>query len=132
MQEMPTFHVMDRRLPAGIPLLASWWWRILVVGASLGLVPVLVVTWSFIDEPFDGHDVELTWVEEDVSGVGNWYRGTVAGTEMSGWLCPALQLYFEGAPPRIFVKAEKLPRGVNPIWHPSGDIEPRRFVEAPR
>jgi hypothetical protein len=52
MQEMPPFHVMDRRLPAGIPLLASWWWRILVVGASLGLVPVLAVMWSFIDVPF--------------------------------------------------------------------------------
>jgi len=87
---------------------------------------------SFSDEPFDGHDVELTWVEEDGSGVGNWYRGTVAGTEMTGWLCPALQLYFEGAPPRIFVRAEKLPSGVDPIWNPSGDIEPRRFVEAPR
>lgn len=62
---------------------------------------------SFSDEPFHGHDAELTWVEEDVSGVGNWYRGNVAGSEMTGWLCPALQLYFEGAPPRLFVEAPR-------------------------
>lgn len=89
-------------------------------------------TLSFSDEPFDGHDVELQWIEEDVSGVGNWYEGTVAGEKMTGWLCPALQLYFDEAPPRIFIRAERLPRGVNPIWNPRGDIEPRRFVEAPR
>ncbi len=52
MQEMPTFHVMDRRLPVGIPLFASWWWRVMAVGASLGLLPVLAVMWSFIDAPF--------------------------------------------------------------------------------
>ena len=89
-------------------------------------------TLAFSDEPFDGHDVELQWIEEDASGVGNWYGGTVAGERMTGWLCPALQLYFDEAPPRIYIRAEKLPRGAKVIWTPSGDIEPRRFVEAPR
>jgi hypothetical protein len=51
---------------------------------------------------------------------------------MTGWPCPALQLYFDEAPPRIYVRAEKLPQGVNPIWNPPGDIERRRFVEAAR
>ncbi|MFM1830217.1 MAG: hypothetical protein RLZZ558_557 [Planctomycetota bacterium] len=60
MREMPTFHVMDRRLPVGIPLFASWWWRIMAVGASLGLLPVLAVMWSFIDAPF-GRFMEWIW-----------------------------------------------------------------------
>jgi hypothetical protein len=36
---------------------------------------------------------------------------------MEGWLCPALGLYFHTAPARIFVEAEPLPAGVDPIWH---------------
>jgi hypothetical protein len=90
---------------------------------------------TFAAEPFD-HDVELTWVQpEDVAklsgnaftaqpGVGNWYRGTVSDQEMIGWLCPALFRYFEEAPKRIFVKADPLPAGLDPIWHVKAD-DPR-------
>ena len=88
---------------------------------------------TFSDEAFEGHDAELTWLRSDDSQVlpgkdgsasqifGNWYKGTVAGQEMQGWLCPALGLYFHAAPARIFVKAEPLPAGVDPIWHVSRD-----------
>ena len=91
-------------------------------------------------EPFD-HDVELTWLSPTeavqvlsrqgagIPGIGNWYRGTVCGEEMVGWLCPALFLYFAEAPKKIFAKAEPLPAGVDPIWHvEANDPSARRFV----
>jgi hypothetical protein len=97
----------------------------------------------FSDAPFDGYDAELTWLRSDDSQVvpgkdgsasqvfGNWYRGVVAGEVMQGWLCPALGLYFRAAPARIFVKAEPLPAGVDPIWHVSrDDAMAVRFVSA--
>ncbi len=49
--QAPTFHVMDCRLPQGVPLLASWWWRAVAVGVTVGLVPLLAVLWAFIDVP---------------------------------------------------------------------------------
>ncbi len=98
---------------------------------------------SFSVEPFD-HDVELNWITpqqaaqatgrrvSDLPGVGNWYTGVVAGKEMVAWLCPALYEYFSQAPVRIFVKAEKLPVGVDPIWHIGSNApEARRYMSAP-
>jgi hypothetical protein len=85
---------------------------------------------SFSDEPFDGHDVELHWLRSD-GCAGNWYEGTVVGQRMEGWLCPALLLYFEQAPRRIFIRCDSLPTGVNPIWTPKRGDTVRRFVEAP-
>jgi hypothetical protein len=78
----------------------------------------------FSDQPFD-HDVELRLLlPEEASratgqpvmglpGTGNWYAGDVTGQTMVAWLCPALYEYFAEAPKRIFVKAEKLPVGVD-------------------
>lgn len=98
----------------------------------------------FGDQEFTGSDAELTWLRSDDSQVvpgqdgsasqicGNWYKGTVAGEEMEGWLCPALGLYFGSAPAHIFVKVEPLPSGVDPIWPVSvDDLIARRFVSAP-
>jgi len=98
---------------------------------------------SFCDEPFD-HDVELTWISPHeaaratgqnvghLPGVGNWYTGIVAGEKMVAWLCPALYEYFTHAPARIFVKAQKLPAGIDPIWHVgSHDPRARRYMSAP-
>jgi hypothetical protein len=92
---------------------------------------------TFGIEPFD-HDVELKWLSPSeavetvatmIPDVGNWYRGTVCGEEMVGWLCPALFLYFAEAPKKIFAKAEPLPAGVDPIWHvETNDPIARRFV----
>ena len=87
-------------------------------------------TMTFADEPFGGHDVELQWLRADDCS-GNWYAGTVAGRRMEGWLCPALLLYFEQAPRRIFVRCDPLPAGVDPIWNPRPGETARRFVEAP-
>jgi hypothetical protein len=86
---------------------------------------------TFSDVPFAGHDVEVRWLRADPGG-GNWYAGDVAGLTMEGWLCPALLLYFEEPPPRIFVRCAALPAGVNPIWTPPPGVTGRRFVEAPR
>ena len=97
----------------------------------------------FSDEQFDDFDAELTWLRSDDAQVvpgrdgsatqthGNWYTGVVAGEAMTGWLCPALGLYFSTAPRRLFVKAEPLPSGVDPIWRVVGDRPARRFVSGP-
>jgi hypothetical protein len=99
---------------------------------------------DFSDEPFEGADAELKWLRSGDPQVvpgrdgsasqvfGNWYGGNVAGQQMEGWLCPALGLYFHAAPQRLFVKAEPLPAGVDPIWHVSReDAQAVRFVSAP-
>jgi hypothetical protein len=52
--------LLDRRLPVGMPLLESWWWRALLAGSGVGLVPLLIVLWHFIDEPF-GSWMERCW-----------------------------------------------------------------------
>jgi hypothetical protein len=39
---------------------------------------------------------------------GYWYKVTIGGMEMKGWLCPALFKYFDTPPPAIYVKAEAL------------------------
>jgi hypothetical protein len=51
---------------------------------------------------------------------------------MDNWLCPALLLYFETPPYRLYVGCDPLPAGVNPIWEPAPGEEGRRFVEAPQ
>src|SRR5262245_10788694 len=99
---------------------------------------------QFSAEPLKGADVELAWLRSGDPEVlpgkdgsasqvfGNWYRGKVADQEMEGWLCPALGLYFEEAPPRIFVKADPLPAGVDPVWHIDRNAPTAvRFVSAP-
>ena len=86
---------------------------------------------SFSDQPFDGHDVERRWVRSQVGG-GDWYDGDVLGEYMENWLCPALLLYFETPPKRLYVRCDPLPAGVNPLWEPPSGEEGRRFVEAPR
>jgi hypothetical protein len=58
----------------------------------------------FSDQQFPGFQLKVDLAEPD-SG-GNWYKLTVDGTEMRGWLCPALFKYFETAPVTIYAKAE--------------------------
>lgn len=74
---------------------------------------------QFSDKPFASHDAELKWLRSDDAQFGmggNWYAGEVAGERMEGWLCPALFHYFERAPAKIYVRAEPLPEGIDPIW----------------
>jgi len=73
----------------------------------------------FSDQPFEDFDAELHWLRSDDEQFGlggNWYSGTLAGEELECWLCPALFCYFESAPERIYVRANPLPAGVDPIW----------------
>ncbi len=84
----------------------------------------------FSDEPFVGHDVVLALLRHDAYQ-GNWYHGHVAGLRMECWLCPALFCYFAAAPEKIYVRADPLPAGFNPIWDPPDGREPRRFITAP-
>jgi|GEM_PF-3076219 len=51
MSQAEAFHILDMRLPYAVPLLASWWWRALFAGISIGLLPLLVVLWHFTDVP---------------------------------------------------------------------------------
>ena len=90
---------------------------------------------TFSDQPFDGHDVELEWLRADEPEspmAGNWYQGQIDGQVMKqGWLCPALLCYFDAAPKRLFVRADQLPEGVDPIWHvDTNDPRQRRFMSA--
>ena len=85
---------------------------------------------TFSDKRVEDQDVILSLLRPDEHG-GNWYHGYVTGLRMECWLCPALLCYFESAPQKIYVRADPLPVGVNPIWEPPDVAEPRRFVEAP-
>jgi len=58
----------------------------------------------FSTAPFPEYQRELIWVREEMGG--NWY--TSVETEMGGWLCPAMDHYFDSTPEKIFVKAESL------------------------
>jgi hypothetical protein len=82
----------------------------------------------FGEEPRSEHDVVLRWTGAD-EVEGNWYEGVVAGDSMTCWLCPALLCYFKTPPRQIYVTAEPLPEGVDPIWHPAAGEQTRRFVK---
>jgi hypothetical protein len=57
-----------------------------------------ILTFSHI--PFPGHDLELIRQDEDSGGW--WYHSPIL--DMSGWLCPALFLYYADAPVKLFAK----------------------------
>ena len=91
---------------------------------------------------FSGEDMEsdtvLEWIRSDnrdakpgvpgSSSLGNWYRATIAGLRMEGWLCPALGCYFKASPEKIYIRAENLPKGINPIWNPKTGQQTRCYV----
>jgi hypothetical protein len=56
----------------------------------------------FSEAPFPRHQAELIWLREEYGG--NWYRPN--GTDLEGWLCPALLRYFSTAPARIYCRAD--------------------------
>lgn len=61
----------------------------------------------FSHEPFPGYDVELNHlkVEENLAYGGNWYHWEAES--MTGWLCPALFLYYPTAPEKLFAQAKQ-------------------------
>lgn len=85
----------------------------------------------FSDQPFEGAIASVSKIPGGGLEMGNWYRGQIGFQEMTGWLCPALYLYFAQAPEQIFMRAEPLPAGANPVWDPGGNDLVRRFVSAP-
>jgi hypothetical protein len=85
----------------------------------------------FSHEPFEGAHARIDKIPGGSQEQGNWYEGEICGLSMRGWLCPALYLYFSQAPNQIYMRAEKLPAGVNPIWTPAEGVSYRRFVGVP-
>lgn len=55
---------------------------------------------------FPGYSHKLIFIEKDDLKTGNWYQ--LEGTELKGWLCPALYKYYEQAPKEIYIKIEPL------------------------
>ncbi|MCX7402500.1 MAG: hypothetical protein NTY87_05250 [Planctomycetia bacterium] len=86
---------------------------------------------SFCDFTLEFAPATRQWVRSDGYS-GNWYAGDVVGLEMENWLCPALLLYFQTPPQKLFVRCEKLPAGINPIWNPADDARPTTIVSAPK
>jgi hypothetical protein len=86
---------------------------------------------SFSDKPFDGYQASIKLIEGGSKEIGNWYDGDICGTYMKGWLCPALYLYFTVPPENIYMRAENLPEGVNPIWKPDTSYYIKQFVAPP-
>jgi hypothetical protein len=60
--------------------------------------------WS--DRPFPGTTLVLEREREQEGG--NWYRWRETGAQ--GWLCPALLLYFNPAPDRLYIEVKAMPR----------------------
>lgn len=60
----------------------------------------------FSSSPFPQYSVLLTW--ESTEYEGNWYSCSLQGKNMRGWLCSALQEYFESPPPNIYLQAKPL------------------------
>ena len=58
----------------------------------------------FSQYEFPGGNYALEWKREELGG--NWYQ--LKGTEMEGWLCPALFKYFSDAPEEIFAQAKAI------------------------
>ena len=54
--------------------------------------------------PFPGHDLQLDRQHEESGGW--WYHNYIL--DMSGWLCPALFLYYKYAPVKLFAKFTQL------------------------
>ena len=58
----------------------------------------------FSGSPFPDADAVLEHLRPDGSGSGNWYK--LLGTNMEGWLCPALLRYFESPPSKIYIQVK--------------------------
>jgi hypothetical protein len=57
---------------------------------------------TFSASPFPGYQKRFDWVREEMGG--NYYR--MEGSEMEGWLCPALFHYFDAAPKSLYARAD--------------------------
>ena len=60
----------------------------------------------FSDAPFPGFQRTLALQREENGGA--WYG--LDGSDLEGWLCPALFKYFDEAPARLYMSAEPISR----------------------
>lgn len=90
--------LLERQVPAGVPLLESWWWRALLAGSGVGLVPLLVVLWHFIDVSFGG------WMERCWPGILTGF-GILGAPEL--WLIGSLGACLWLAAQRERVQAQR-------------------------
>ena len=88
MPRAEAIHPFDMRVPAGVPLLASWWWRALIAGITLGLVPLVCVLWGIIDTPM-GAWMEARWP--------TLLLGASAFGSPSAWLMASAAAYLAAA-----------------------------------
>ena len=58
----------------------------------------------FSDQPFPGYRLKVDRSEPEAGGT--WYKLSMDGKEIDGWLCPALFRYFAEAPATIYARAE--------------------------
>ncbi len=92
----PTVGLMAEPFVMGIPEITESWTKGRIQDAENGF------SLSFSPGRFAGYQAELIWVREE--GGGNWYR--LKGTDMKGWLCPALYRYFRHAPRHLYLRAD--------------------------
>ena len=59
---------------------------------------------TFSTNRFPNHTHSLTWDRE--GDTGNWYN--CDQTNQSGWLCPALFLFFPEAPKKLYARADQI------------------------
>jgi hypothetical protein len=54
---------------------------------------------------FPGYDLKFKWLRADNGGNYYWSEDF----KMEGWLCPALDRYFQQAPQELYIRFESLP-----------------------
>ena len=64
------------------------------------------VRFIFSDKELPEYDLILNRMDDRPAIIGTWYHSLKLN--MSGWLCPAHNLYFEKSPEQIYIKIEKL------------------------
>ena len=91
----PTRNLYGEALVAGIPEIIQ------KICAEKGIRnPENGFSVVFSCNSFPGADCVLQYVRPE-SG-GNWYK--LAGTNMEGWLCPAMYLYLDPTPQKIYLQ----------------------------
>ncbi len=82
---------------------------VILLGIAIGVLgkKVKKFTLVFSDKAFPGHHATLSLVRPEFGG--NWYRHDQLGDgdEALGWLCPALFLYFNTAPKKIYLQVKE-------------------------
>lgn len=87
--------LLEEPFVAGVPLMLE------LAVAKQGLKnPQAGFTLVFSATPFPGHQYVLHLAREREENFGNWYQ--LEGTELTGWLCPALFKYFDEAPDELY------------------------------